>query len=119
MISIPQATQRPTHPIPTWLRSLAPILAVLLITIPFIAPFFAPTFPDSGDGLLNLYRVVALDFSIKNGDLWPRFTTALHYGYGSPTFNYYAPLSIYAVEAIHLLGFDASDAYRLALMLFA
>jgi hypothetical protein len=96
-----------------------PYLAVILLTIPFITPFFANEFPDRGDGLLNLYRIQALDYSIRHGDLWPRFLPALHFGFGSPAFNYYAPLSIFGAELIHLLGAGFPLAYRISVMGYA
>src|SRR5688572_19721305 len=101
------------------LREWLPSLAVILLTIAFIAPLLPNEFPDRGDGLLNLYRIQALDHSIRHGDLWPRFLPAMHYGFGSPAFNYYAPLSIYGAELIHLLGADFPLAYRISVMLYS
>src|SRR5574341_214812 len=79
-------------------------LAVIALALPFAWPFMRGPFPDSGDGLLNLYRVVALDYAVRHGDLWPRFLAAMHFGYGAPNFNYYSPLSLYAIELIHLIN---------------
>lgn|SRR5574341_342950 len=95
-------------------------LAVIALALPFAWPFMRGPFPDSGDGLLNLYRVVALDYAVRHGDLWPRFLAAMHFGYGAPNFNYYSPLSLYAIELIHLISrLDFPAAYRLAIVIYA
>ncbi len=75
--------------------------------------------PASPDGLLHLYRLVALDHAIQQGDLWPRYVPGLIFGYGAPVFNYYAPLSLYPLEALHLLGLRFVDALLVGMMLAA
>ena len=37
---------------------------------------------------------------MRNGLIWPRFLPALHYGYGSPIFNYCGPISLYPAFAL-------------------
>ncbi len=96
------------------------LLAVVLLTLPFIYPFVQGQHPASGDGLLNLYRIVALDFSVKNGDLYPRFASAFHFGFGGPNFNYYSPLSYYfPVLAHQLIGLSFPLAFRVSVVVYA
>jgi hypothetical protein len=93
---------------------------VIALTLPFIRPFTLGAFPDSGDGLLNLYRVVGLDFAVRHGDLWPRFLTAMNYGFGAPNFNYYGLLSLYPPELFHLaFGLSLPDAYLAGIITYA
>lgn len=96
------------------------ILGVILLTLPFLAPFLHSQHPASGDGLLNMYRIVALDFSVKNGDFYPRFAPAFHFGFGGPNFNFYSPLSYYFPVAAHQL-FDLSFpiSFRLSIIVYA
>ncbi len=73
----------------------ANFLLVWLLTLPAISPFFQPTLPHSADGLLHLYRVVALDHALGQGVLFPRWLPDLAFGYGLPLFVFYAPLSYF------------------------
>jgi hypothetical protein len=67
-----------------------------LLTLPVLIPLNHPnTLTDSADGLLHLYRVVALDHAVNQGVLFSRWWPDLTYGYGLPLFVFYAPLSYY------------------------
>jgi len=83
---------------------LAPRLAVVVLSLPVIRGFLSDSYPVSADGVLHLMRAIAFDQAARTGDLWPRFLTPLHYGYGSPIYNYMGPLSLYPVELLHLVG---------------
>ncbi|MGF1507505.1 MAG: 6-pyruvoyl-tetrahydropterin synthase-related protein [Anaerolineae bacterium] len=106
-----------TEHTPPILKWAAPLITVLLL-IPFAAPFLGTAHPESGDGLLNLYRAVALRDALSHGDLWPRLLTVMHFGYGGLNFNYYAPLSYY-LPAVLGFGLDAAVAYRLTVVAYA
>jgi len=113
------APDTPTRRTPSALLArVGPAVAVIALSLPFVRPFLANGFPDSGDGLLNLYRVVALDYSVRFGDLWPRFLPAMHFGFGAPNFNYYSPLSLYLMEGLHLAGLDFSAAFLAGLVIY-
>lgn len=75
-------------------------------------PLIQPAITHSADGLLHLYRVVALDHAIRQGALFPRWLPDLAYGYGLPLFVFYAPLSYYLTEGLHLLGLDLVSAFN-------
>jgi hypothetical protein len=89
-----------------------PLLLVWLLTLPAITPLLQPTLTRSADGLLHLYRVVALDQLIRQGVFFSRWLPDLAFGYGLPLFVFYAPLSYYLTEGLHLLGLDAVGAFN-------
>jgi hypothetical protein len=86
--------------------TLQPLWLTWLLALPALTPLFQPTLTRSADGLLHLYRLIALDQLLRQGVFFPRWWPDLAYGYGLPLFVFYAPLSYYLSEAFHLLGFD-------------
>jgi hypothetical protein len=101
----------------------SPLLLLWLLTLPAVTPLLQPTLTRSADGLLHLYRLVALDHLMRQGVFFSRWLPDLAYGYGLPLFVYYAPLSYYLAEGLHLLGLGAVAAFNssaaLALLLAA
>lgn len=89
-----------------------PLILTWLLVLPAILPLFQPTLTHSADGLLHLYRLIALDHLIDQGLFFPRWWPDLAYGYGLPLFVYYAPLSYYLTEVIHLLGLNPILAFN-------
>jgi hypothetical protein len=75
-------------------------------------PLIQPTITRSADGLLHLYRLVALDHAIRQGTFFPRWLPDLAYGYGLPLFVFYAPLSYYITETLHVLGLSHLGAFN-------
>ncbi|MCB0208425.1 MAG: hypothetical protein KDJ52_03825 [Anaerolineae bacterium] len=71
------------------------LLLLWLFIIPAITPLLQPTITESADGLLHLYRLVALKQAMGQGAFFPRWLPDLAYGYGFPLFVFYAPLSYY------------------------
>src|SRR5512135_966708 len=69
-------------------------------------------FWSSYDGLLHLYRAFALDQTLRQGVVYPRWVLDLAYGYGYPIFNFYPPLAAYISETLHLLGFGFPEAIK-------
>lgn len=96
-------------------------LAVLLFALPAISPLFQQTLPDSADGLLHLYRVIALEQAWQLGVIFPRWLPNLAYGYGLPLFVFYAPFSYYPTGLIYrltnnpILAFNSSMAIAMLL----
>ncbi|MDH7474249.1 MAG: hypothetical protein QHJ74_09610, partial [Anaerolineae bacterium] len=90
---------------------------VLLLALPAIHPSLRPELPRGGDTGLHLYRLVELDHCLRQGLLFPRWMPDLAYGYGYPLFNFYAPLSTYLTEALHLLGLAFVPALRAGFIL--
>jgi len=81
------------------------LLLLWLLAIPAAMPLVQPTITRSADGLLHLYRVVALGHALQQGQtLFPRWLPDLAYGYGFPLFVFYAPLSYYITLALSLFS---------------
>lgn len=97
---------------------LLPLIALFALALPFAVPLTQGRYPLTDDGLLHLVRLIGLDHAVQHGALWPRFMPALHYGYGSPLFNYSGPLSLYPAELFHLLGMGFSNALLWATVLW-
>ncbi|MCP4357426.1 MAG: hypothetical protein GY796_05340 [Chloroflexi bacterium] len=90
-----------------------PWLGVLLITAVAIHPLLGP--PPAGDDLrLHFYRIPIVADLWQNGVFFSRWIPSLNFGYGSPLFNFYPPLSAYALTAVyHLSGQNAPVAFNL------
>ncbi len=97
-------------------RILAPVVVIGCLMLTAAHPFTFGAMPDTHDGLLHFYRLVALDHAVQHGDVWPRYAPGLVFGYGAPIFNYYAPLSLYPFELLHLLGLRFLDAFLIGLI---
>ena len=63
----------------------------------------------------DLVRLVEFDAAFRAADFFPSWSPDLYSGYGSPIFQFYAPLSYYAAEVPVLMGFDYATAFKLAL----
>ena len=75
--------------------------------------------PRSADGLLQMYRSVALEHSLAaDNPLWPRYASGLVYGYGAPLFNYFPPLSYFPATWLHRLGLDYVGSWLLSMVLY-
>ncbi|HEC24110.1 MAG TPA: hypothetical protein ENI95_14455, partial [Chloroflexi bacterium] len=101
-----------------FLRRLAPSLVIAILVLPAVHPLTFGALPDTPDGLLHLYRLIALDHAIRHGDLWPRYVPGALFGYGAPIFNFYAPLSLYPLELLHLIGLRFLDALLVGMALY-
>jgi len=88
-------------------------LIVLGLTLPVLWPLVGPAYLSSHDGLHHLFRLLDLDWCLRGGVLYPRWLPHLGFGYGYPVLNYYAPLSYYAAEALHVLGAGFVDSIKL------
>lgn len=84
---------------------LAALCAVLVV------PLLGGTMIETADGTLHLHRIITLRHALSEGDLWARYVPGTVYGYGSPMFNYYSPLSIYPMLGLHLLGLTPVHAW--------
>ena len=70
----------------------SPLVALTLLAA---WPLLVGGLPTVGDGLIHFHRFAQLDWHIRHGDFYPRWFVNLHYGFGAPVFNFYAPLSYY------------------------
>jgi hypothetical protein len=85
-------------------------LLLLVVALPAVQPLLQGRLPWSADGLLHFHRLAQLDRSLRHGILFPRWAPDMGFGFGFPLFNYYAPLSYYLAEPLHLLGLSNQTA---------
>ncbi len=86
-------------------------LLLPILILPALWPFISEGLPRSFDGQLHLLRIGVLDYHLRDGTLFPRWAPELMLGHGYPVFNFYAPLTYYLVEALHLLGLSYYTAF--------
>ncbi|MEW5987543.1 MAG: 6-pyruvoyl-tetrahydropterin synthase-related protein [Chloroflexota bacterium] len=96
---------RATARLPYLLLGLASLVA---------APVFTRGLPCSDDTLPHLYRAVQFDLLVGQGAPFLQWGPDLMRGYGYPIFAFYAPLSYWLVELLHLLGLDFAPALQVA-----
>src|ERR1044071_7923108 len=65
----------------------------------------------------DLARLVEFDAAIRAGDFLPAWSPDLYAGYGSPIFQFYAPLSYYATEVPVLMGCNYATAFKVTWLL--
>ncbi|NBD34713.1 MAG: hypothetical protein GVY30_01785, partial [Chloroflexi bacterium] len=78
----------------------------LAIALGLIAswPFLVnPGLPGATDAELHIFRIAELGFSLRAGNLYPRWAPDFYHGHGYPIFNYYAPLTYHLGNWLTLL----------------
>lgn len=70
------------------------VVLALLIGAVAAWPFFAhSSLPTATDAELHIFRIAEVGYSLKVGNLYPRWAANFYHGYGYPIFNYYSPLT--------------------------
>lgn len=69
------------------------------------------------DGPNHFYRVAVLLRHLAAGDLYPRWFSDLHFGFGAPVLNFYAPLSYYVTAGLTVVTQSLPWAFWLSLLL--
>ncbi|MBK8903354.1 MAG: hypothetical protein IPM53_19380 [Anaerolineaceae bacterium] len=94
-------------------RRFWPWLAVLLITALAAQPLWGPP-PQGDDLLLHYFRIPLVNAQFAAGLPLARWQPDLLYGYGSPLFTFYPPLSAFGLTALYwLVGQQAAVAINL------
>ena len=94
-------------------RKWAPPIILLLLLLPAVQPLLSGNLPWRADGLLHFHRLAQLERALSFGELYPRWTADLAYGYGFPLFNYYAPLSYYLTLPWRWLGLSVAASMQM------
>ncbi|MBN1873778.1 MAG: hypothetical protein JXA33_06080 [Anaerolineae bacterium] len=77
-----------------WLALDKGILLALLTGCLAAWPFLSRRgLPMGTDAELHILRIAELGYSLRAGNLYPRWAPDFYHGYGYPIFNYYAPLT--------------------------
>lgn len=80
-----------------WLMGLALAGLVVLAVYPLVVLGPPLQAEATTDGPNHLARAVLLWRHLGDGDWYPRWFSDLHFGYGAPVLNFYAPLSYYVL----------------------
>ena len=95
------------------------VVGIACICLLAAQPFMLDRMPRTDDGLLQMYRSVALDHSLRvDHPLWPRYSSGLVYGYGAPLFNYFPPLSYFPASWLHGVGFSFVGSWLLSMVIY-
>lgn len=89
------------------------LLIALVIPIIGILPTFGEGLANGADAPFHAHRIFAMTELIQSGNLYPRWVSYFHMGYGYPVFNFYAPGATHIGAWFHLLGFDVTVSYNL------
>lgn len=100
------------------LAILAPTLALAALCAMLLSPLATGIMPETADGTLHLYRAITLQHALSEGQLWARYVPGMVYGYGSPLFNYYSPLSLYPNLLLTLAGLTPVQAWLFSMALW-
>lgn len=100
------------------MRRWIPTFVLAALAVIAARPLWSAPFLFSYDGPLHLLRLYALDLTLRQGVVYPRWLLDLAYGYGYPIFNYYPPLSAYFAETLHIFGVGFAETIKLAFTLF-
>ncbi|MCS6836647.1 MAG: 6-pyruvoyl-tetrahydropterin synthase-related protein [Anaerolineae bacterium] len=122
----PVFIQRTTWYSPRWFgqiinKSRTIIVAVLLAltAAPLLGTLIGQGLVLSGDGEVHLMRLLTMHIHLENSVLWPRWTPFIHFGFGSPLFNYYPPLWYMLGALLSSTGLGAVGAMKTLLGLSA
>lgn len=89
------------------------ILVALLLPIIAALPTLGGGIAAGADVAVHVHRVHAMSLALAEGNLWPRWISYLHLGYGYPIFNFYAPGATYITALLELAGVHITTAYNL------
>ncbi|HEY3899358.1 MAG TPA: 6-pyruvoyl-tetrahydropterin synthase-related protein [Chthoniobacter sp.] len=97
----------------SWRATLLHGLILLAIALWVSRAMWAPALLSGHSAWFDLLRMVEFDAALRHGELLPAWSPDLYFGYGSPLFLYYAPLSYYLAEIPVLVGCDVPTAIKL------
>ena len=92
-------------------------LVIAALCMVAFTPLLRSSLPHTHDGILHYFRVVAMRHALQDGLFFTRYFPDMAFGYGSPFFNYRAPLSYYLPLAFYLLGLSLPAAFNLLYLL--
>ena len=90
-------------------------LILFIITILPLKGLIGPGITDAHDSLSHVVRTYSFYESLKEGNLIPRWSQHLNYGYGHPIFMFLYPLPSYAAALFHFAGFSFIDSVKAVL----
>jgi len=94
-------------------RTIAFLLILIAVSIPVILPYFHDGFFPTHDGEWAVVRLSDMYREVKDGQIPPRFSGNLNFGYGYPLFQYAYPLPYYLGLPPFLLHFGLVNSIKL------
>lgn len=88
-------------------------LAIILLSLPALSELFVPGYFTSHDGEGHIIRLEEFDIAVRDGQIPPRLSKNLMYGYGFYFFNFNYPLVYYLGEIAHVTGFNYTDSIKI------
>jgi len=95
-----------------------PALALVFVLAWIVHPLLLPHQVAGHSAYVDLSRSEAFHQAVRGGDLTPRWLPDFYYRYGSPIFNFYAPLTYYVIETFRFIGLSGMWALKLTYLLF-
>jgi len=100
------------------LTSYIPLVALALLAAWPLILYGPPLQAEAiTDGPNHLYRFVELARHVRHGDFYPRWFSDLHFGFGAPVLNFYAPLSYYILLGLSVFSSSAPATFLLGFLL--
>jgi len=99
--------------------SAVPFVVVALAGLAAAWDVLAPYQVFGHSAYIDYSRVVGIDLAVHQGFVYPRWLPDFYFGYGSPIFNYYAPLPYLLAELFNLAGAGTLYGIKLVYMLGA
>ncbi len=88
-----------------WRTRGAALLAILALALPATARWWwRGDLPAGADTAIHLFRAVQLDWAVRHGYLYPRWSPDMVFGFGYPLFLVHGPVAQYVIVALHALG---------------
>lgn len=89
------------------------IIIVLLLPLITALPAWGEGIPAAADVEVHVHRIHAMSLALQEGNLYPRWISYFHLGYGYPIFNFYAPGYAYFTALFEIAGLHITTAYNL------
>lgn len=83
-----------------------PFLLLFLFSLPAIKDLLKPGAYTSHDLTHHIVRIIQMDKLLKEGQIPPRWSSELNYGFGYPIFLFNYPLPYFLGAVFHFLGFN-------------
>lgn len=99
------------------LKRVTPYIVLFVCLLPVILPLYSNSLLGSADNLAHLFRVVNLDYALKQGYLWPRWAALEGHGFGAPIFAINYVLPYYIVVGLWYLTDSLLHASQIYMML--
>ena len=95
-----------------WRTTLLHALLLVATALWVSRAMWQPALLSGHSAWFDLLRMIEFDAALRHGEFLPAWSPDLYFGYGSPLFLFYAPLSYYLTEIPVLAGCDIPTALK-------